>query len=161
MLNKKTKLKGDARTDKQILEEVLLCYLLCLALDNVGKDEDNKYEVPKTWVNLLNQDSFIPLQDLNRLRAKEIAKRIEREVSTCFTNMKRVTTYREVVLMLALTIVHFVKIGKIQEASRQFCLISALIVDEQNTQNDWADMNLCINSSNDFIKHLNFMGFYN
>ena len=157
-----TGLTQDLKTDKKIIEEILMAHMLEVALDNVGKDEaETGWHVQKTWVELLDQECAIPMEGLFPFRKQPIAKEVDSITKHLFREIKNVNLWRECALTVALLTNQLTIDNKIKNAMNQASMISALIIEENsNSGEDWGSVMKCQNSAHFLKVELNRLGYY-
>lgn len=155
-------LTQDLKSDTVLVEECLCAHLLEVALDNVGEDEAwTGIHVQKTWVQLLDRETAIPLEGVPQFRQIHIAKEVDRVTKHLFRDIKNVNLWRECALSVALLTNRLTVDTKIKNANNQASLISALIINENELcGEDWGSVMKCKNSAHFLLKELNRLGYY-
>lgn len=124
---------------KYRVENSFCSYALRVALAGIQKDPDN-YNVPETWINILDLDSAKPFEDLPSHSISKEAKEVEEVFNHMLKNAEYVTTYRELALSVAMLLHKLTKENRVDDAGCQGVLVSMLILEEQSNYGDWGSV---------------------
>lgn len=158
-------LTNDLKTDRFLIEQIVLIHILEVCLSNVGSDEkttnkDDNWSVNHAWVELLDQECAMQITDLPLMRQRTLAKKIDMVTKEMLRSLSSCRTYREASLVVAILITNLTENMVIQNANNQGSLISALIIDENRETGDWGNYFMCSQLSWKWKKEFQRLGLF-
>lgn len=152
-------LKQSVKTDKQLIQEALLPYMLLIAMMDIPKD-DGKHEAYKGRLGLLKDESIYYLLNLSKTRQRIISKKIGKITTNVIKKANPVSSYKELSVAICMAILDLVKQNKILDVGTQAVDTSIEILEEALNYGDWGDLKLAKIASNNIIRALHENGYF-
>ncbi len=151
-------LKKMQRTDIDLVQEAVIPYMLCTAMQNLSKT--GEWLDFQGWTGLLNNASGAVMSGIGSHRVQRLASEITQVTRDVLKAAKPLDTYIELVGAIALLTVDLVKDFKFMSTQNQGVLVSSMIVTEMVQDTGIADLTKCKAAAGHMRNKLNQLGYF-
>ena len=142
------------RTDTDLVQEIVLPYMLLIAMGDIPKDDGGKLEAHPGRLILLKGEATNSLMNLSKTKQRVISKRVGRIKQNVIKKANPVNSYKELSIAISMAVLDLVKQNKIVGTNTQTISLCIELLEEALEYGGWGNFKIARAASNNIIKAL-------